>query len=267
MNLHSFKRDIARGGYVAALTMAGSIYGSNPVPLPLLRFSRSLATYENPLTPRIGVPVLDPGKIEDQNLGLLFEGLIFDEWSLNHDAINFLRRLYLDLQPDGVLEFGSGVSTVVFSHLIRSQAAMGDVKLFSVEQSPEFADKTRAMLARGGLENIPQFSCPGMTEGIFDGQAVECYDMRDDVLADLFSTVQPSLIFIDGPFGTGPVRGPILPRLLPYLKAPTRVILDDALRDNEMRILDVWDSLPGVTVKGVHLIRKGMAEITVMPRG
>ena len=266
MNLHTIKHDIARGGYVAALTMAASVYGSHPVPLPLLRFSRSLATYENPLTPRKGIPVLDPAKIDDRDLAWLFEGQTFDEWSLNHDAINFLRKLYLDLQPDSVLEFGSGVSTAVFAYLMRDQIASDAAQLVSVEQSPEFADKTKAMLGRAGLENAPRFVCPGMAEGQFDGRTVGCYDLHDEFLAEVFSDMRPSLIFIDGPFGVGPVRGPILPRLLPYLNAPTTVILDDALRDNEMRILEVWSNLPSVVVKGVHLIRKGMAEITVTPR-
>ncbi len=266
MNLHTIKHDIARGGYFAALTMAASVYGSNPVPLPLLRFSRSLAAYDNPLTPRKGVPVLDPAKIEDRRLARLFEERNFTEWSLNHDAVNFLRRLYLDLQPDGVLEFGSGVSTVVFAHLMRDQIAAGRARLVSVEQSQDFAADTMTMLQRGGLEDAPRFVVPGMADDRFDGEAVSCYGLSDEFLTETVADLQPSLILIDGPFGAGPVRGPILPRLLPYLTVPTTVILDDALRDNEMRILDAWSKLPVVTVKGVHLIRKGMAEIAVTPR-
>lgn len=266
MKLQTIKRDIARGGYVAALTMAASVYGSHPVPLPLLRFSRALATYDNPLTPRSGVPILDPAKIEDRDLAWLFEGRGFTEWSLNHDAINFLRRLYLDLQPEAVLEFGSGVSTAVFSYLMRDQIAEGDARLVSVEQSADFAAETMTMLQRAGLEDAPRFVVSGMREDAFDGERVSCYGMSDDFLTGVVADVQPSLIFIDGPFGAGPVRGPILPRLLPYLTVPTTVILDDALRDNEMRILDAWSNLPGVTVKGIHLIRKGMAEISVTPR-
>lgn len=265
MKLQTIKRDIARGGYVAALTMAASVYGSHPVPLPLLRFSRALATYDNPLTPRSGVPILDPAKIEDRDLAWLFEGRGFTEWSLNHDAINFLRRLYLDLQPEAVLEFGSGVSTAVFSYLMRDQIAEGDARLVSVEQSADFAAETMTMLQRAGLEDAPRFVVSGMREDTFDGERVSCYGMSDDFLTGVVADVQPSLIFIDGPFGAGPVRGPILPRLLPYLTVPTTVILDDALRDNEMRILDAWSNLPGVTVKGIHLIRKGMAEISVTP--
>ena len=265
MKLQTIKRDIARGGYVAALSMAASVYGSHPVPLPLLRFSRSLATYDNPLTPRSGVPILDPAKIEDRDLAWLFEGRAFTEWSLNHDAINFLRRLYLDLQPEGVLEFGSGVSTAVFSYLMRDQIAEGDARLVTVEQSPEFAADTMTMLQRAGLEDAPRFVVSGMMEDTFDGERVSCYGMSDEFLTGVVADLQPSLIFIDGPFGTGPVRGPILPRLLPHLTQPATVILDDALRDNEMRILDGWSKLPGVTVKGIHLIRKGMAEIAVTP--
>lgn len=266
MNLHTLKHDLARGGYFAALTMAASVYGRQPIPLPLLRFSRSLASYENPLTPRRGVPILDPAKIDDRDLAWVFEEQAFTEWSLNHDAINFLRKLYLALQPDGVLEFGSGVSTAVFSYLMRDRITEGVAQLVSVEQSPEFADQTGAMLARAGLDHAPRFVCPGMVDGLFDGKTVGCYGLSDGFLADVFSAIQPSLIFIDGPFGVGPVRGPILPRLLPHLKVPATVILDDALRDNEMRILEVWSELPGVHVKGIHLIRKGMAEIAVTPR-
>jgi predicted O-methyltransferase YrrM len=266
MNLATFKHDLARGGYVAALAVTASVYRANPVPLPLLRFSRSLAAYDNPLTPRKGIPVLQPRKIDDQNLAQVFAGQTFDEWSLNHDAINFLQRLYGALQPAAVLEFGSGVSTAVFAYLNGDRLGVQVPRLISVEQSPEFASKTRALLARSDLEDMAQFECPGMAEQPFDGETVSCYDLSDAFLARVLATIRPSLIFIDGPFGTGPVRGPILPRLLPHLTAPATVILDDALRDNELRILDAWSLLPGVTVKGVHLIRKGMAEIVVQPR-
>lgn len=266
MSLDTFKRDIARSGYFVALNMAASVYRAHPLPLPLLRFSRSLASYENPLTPRSTVAVLDPDKIDDSGLAEVFKGQAYSEWSLNHVAINYLRRLYLDLQPDSVLEFGSGVSTAVFAYLMREGFSAGSKHLVSVEQSSEFADGTRSLLKRSGLERYVQFETPGMAETYFDGDPVESYDLTDGFLARLFSTIQPSLILIDGPFGAGPVRGPVLPRLLPYLREPATVILDDALRDNEMRILHAWSKLPGVTVKGVHLIRKGMAEISVRPR-
>jgi hypothetical protein len=122
------------------------------------------------------------------------------------------------------------------------------------------------MLERGGLVDAVQFEFPGTSEDEFEGEVVSCYDLSDEFLERVFSTIQPSLIFIDGPFGAGPVRGPILPRLLPHLNKPTTVILDDSLRDNELKILHSWSRWPDVDVKGIHLIRKGMAEIVVSPR-
>jgi predicted O-methyltransferase YrrM len=195
-----------------------------------------------------------------------FEGETFDEWSLNHEAINLLRQRFLQIRPDSVLEFGSGVSTVVFSHLLRQQFADDATRLFSVEQSADFAGRTETLLARAGTRKTVQFEFPGMADDEFEGEVVSSYNLSDAVLGRIFSAIQPSLIFIDGPFGTGPVRGTVLPRILPYLTRPTTVILDDALRDNEMKILAAWSALPGVSVKGISLIRKGMAEITVTPR-
>jgi predicted O-methyltransferase YrrM len=267
MRLETIRQEVARGGYVAAMMVTASLYGDRPVPLPLLRFGRSLARFENPLTPRRTVPVLDPGGIEHAGLRRVFEGESFDEWSLDDQAINLLRRRFLEIRPDSVLEFGSGVSTAVFSYLLRERFADDAVRLVSVEQSAEFVGRTEALLARAGTRGAVQFEFPGMTAQAFAGATVSSYDLDDALLARVFSAIQPSLIFIDGPFGAGPVRGPVLPRILPWLTRPATVILDDALRDNEMRILDSWSALPGVTVKGISLIRKGLAEIAVVPAG
>lgn len=265
MNLHAITHEVARGGYVAAMMVAASVFRDKPVPLPLLRFGRLLAPFDNALTPRKAISVLDPRRIDDIDMRRAFEGEVFDEWSLNHEAINLLRQRFLQIRPDSVLEFGSGVSTVVFSHLLRQRFADDAVRLISVEQSAEFAARTETLLARAGSRKTVQFEFPGMADQFFDGATVSSYDLSDEVLGRVFSAIQPSLIFIDGPFGTGPVRGPVLPRILPYLTRPTTVILDDALRDNEMRILEAWTALPGVSVMGVSLIRKGLAELTVTP--
>jgi hypothetical protein len=265
MKLNAIGHEVARGSCVAAMMLATSVFRDKPVPLPLLRFGRSLVPIDNALTPRKGISVLDPRLIDDVDLRRAFEGESFDEWSLNHEAINLLRRLFLQVRPDSVLEFGSGVSTVVFSHLLRQQFADDATRLISVEQSPDFAGRTETLLARAGTRKTVQFEFPGMAEHEFDGEMVSSYDLSNEVLGRIFSAIQPSLIFIDGPFGTGPVRGPVLPLILPYLTRPATVILDDALRDNEMRILNAWSRLPGVSVKGISLIRKGLAELTVIP--
>jgi predicted O-methyltransferase YrrM len=265
MKLNAIGHEVARSGYVAAMMVATSVFRDKPVPLPLLRFGRSIAPIDNALTPRKGIPVLDPRLIDDVGMRRAFEGEVFDEWSLNHEAINLLRRRFLQIRPDSVLEFGSGVSTVVFSHLLRQHFADDAQRLISVEQSADFAGRTETLLARAGTRKSVQFEFPGVADYDFEGEMVSSYDLRDDVLGRIFSAIQPSLIFIDGPFGTGPVRGPVLPRILPYLTRPATVILDDALRDNEMKILKAWSRLPGVSVKGISLIRKGLAEITVIP--
>ena len=265
MKLHAIRHEVARGGYVAAMTVAASVFRDKPVPLPLLRFGRSIAPFDNALTPRKGIAVLDPRLIDDAGMRRAFEGEAFDEWSLNHEAINLLHQRVLQIRPDSVLEFGSGVSTVVFSYLLRQHFADDAVRVISVEQNADFAARTEALLARAGSRKTVQFEFPGMAHQAFEGEPVSSYDLGDEILGRVFSAIQPSLIFIDGPFGMGPVRGPVLPRILPYLTRPTTVILDDALRDNEMKILEAWAALPGVSVKGISLIRKGLAELTVTP--
>ncbi len=265
MKLNAIGHEVARGGYVAAMMMAASVFRDKPLPLPLLRFGRSLAPFDNALTPRKAVSVLEPRLIDDSGMRRAFEGKTFDEWSLDHEAINRLRQRFLQIGPDSVLEFGSGVSTVVFSYLLRERFADDAPRLVSVEQSADFAGRTETLLARSGSRKAVQFEFPGMADYEFEGETVSSYNLSDEVLGRVFSAIRPSLIFIDGPFGAGPVRAPVLPRILPYLTWPATVILDDALRDNEMRILEAWSALPGVSVKGISLIRKGLAELTVTP--
>ena len=55
-----------------------------------------------------------------------------------------------------------------------------------------------------------------------------------------------------------------LPQLAPLCAAGAKWFLDDSLRDGELRALQVWANLPGITVQGIYPLGKGLATGFVM---
>ena len=263
MKLHAIRHEVARSGYVAAMTVAASVFRDKPVPLPLLRFGRSIAPFDNALTPRKGIAVLDPRLIDDVGMRRAFEGEAFDEWSLNHEAINLLRQRVLQIWPHSVLEFGSGVSTVVFSYLLRQHFADDAVRVISVEQNADFAARTETLLLRAPDRERRCNSSPGTAHQAFEGEPVSSsYDLGDEILGAGVLGHSAIADLHRRALRQGPGARARAAANPPHPTRPTTVILDDALRDNEMKILEAWAALPGVSVKGISLIRKGLAELT-----
>jgi predicted O-methyltransferase YrrM len=107
--------------------------------------------------------------------------------------------------------------------------------VYSLEHSPEYADKTRRMLASYGLEQwATVIDAPLKAVG---GSA-PWYDISS--LPARVTGVD--LLLIDGPpASTAPkARGPAFQMLLPRLGSSFLIVLDDAARPDEMAIVADW---------------------------
>ena len=259
----TLRDDIWRRGYLSygMAKAAATIWRNQPIPFPIINLARALTPNRNPLWPRGGVVIMDPARIEDPVLRALLTGRKFGVWGVNHDVVSHLDRLCTRLNPRAVLEFGSGTSTLVFARHFARRGITGRA-VFSIDQDERYAADTRRDLAALGLGGIAEVTVAAMGPASFDGRPVQAFQLSADLL-DRVDWPAVDLVFIDGPFGDGPVRGPILPAILRRLRRGARVILDDALRDNELRILALWDRLSDVRVAGIRHLRAGMAEIEI----
>ena len=96
-----------------------------------------------------------------------------------------------------ILEFGSGVSTVALAREIR----LREGRLLSVEQADVYAERTRDLLVRHGLDDIAKIVTAGLTETRLGGVRTDCYGF-DQNLKDEIAAFDPDFVVIDGPSQT-----------------------------------------------------------------
>jgi predicted O-methyltransferase YrrM len=142
-----------------------------------------------------------------------------------------------------VVELGSGVSTVVLARLARQLGG----EVVAVEHSPGWAGWVRGALERDGLEDVATVVEAPLRPHPLSLEGAPWYDA--EVLSDLLPAEGIELLLVDGPPGYGEgmelSRHPALPALADRLADGALVILDDAGRPGERRIVDSWESQTG----------------------
>lgn len=257
--------DILRRRYAARFAMyaAGKIFGDQPIPWPVIRFARGMTSHRNALVSDRAAAVLDIGKLNNATwrTALAASERAFDEWSFNEDSLNLLEAQLRKARPRYTLEFGCGLSTFCTAALLNEMwGPDGEWMVFGIEQDEVHAAWVRKILARLGLEHRVEIKVAPLVRQSTLGMEVASYDISKEEIAAFFKGRRPSFVVIDGPFGEGPVRLATLPLVLPYLEKDAVVLLDDALRDNELMIIKAWRRL-GVQVRGIRPIRSGLAEL------
>ena len=126
---------------------------------------------------------------------------------------------YLDLgNPKTILDLGSGMSTLVLA-----KSAPG-AKVFSIDNSAEYAGKTKKMLSLHKVTNAEVRVAPLVAHA----SGVDWYDVSQ--LADISDI---HLLFIDGPPGSknDRARHPALTECLSKLSPRAIIVIDDASSD------------------------------------
>ena len=143
----------------------------------------------------------------------------------------------VDTLPEGatVVELGSGVSTVWTAMAVRERTA---VRFVSLEHDPDWCRATAIGLERSGVaEDVALRQSPLEP----DAEGRLWYR-----LSDLEDVATIDLLFIDGPPGDGGphAREPAVDHLAGRLRSGAIVIIDDADRPDERRVVDRFLEYP-----------------------
>jgi len=187
-------------------------------------------------------------------------------FSLGTEALNFVDERIRRLRPNAVLEFGSGVSTLVLTSCMVELHGNRTPRVFSVDESEDYLHATERMLAAADLDRCARLAHRRVREQPIRGQRVLCYDVDDDFLRT-FMTAAPDFLLVDGPSGGGMVRFGTLPLVVGHVGTPCRFLLDDALREDELLVASRWQKLPDVRLIGIHLVGHGLLEGVVVRQG
>lgn len=162
-------------------------------------------------------------------------------WAMDPAGLAWMTRHIARTQPELVFECGSGTSTLWSAMALR---ANGRGRLIALDHKPEFAARTREMLALHGLSEWAEVVDAPLMEVDTPRGRFHWYDVKQ-VEADGID-----LLLVDGPpKAIGPyARYPALPVIGDRLAAHAFVVADDMHRVDEQETVKLWlEEIHGLT--------------------
>ena len=147
-------------------------------------------------------------------------------WAASPDLLLTIAGLVRTRKPRLVVELGSGVSTLIV-------AKAGARKVISIDNSAEFAEKTREMLKDHKVRGVEVRVAPLKSHA----SGVDWYDT-----AKLKDLKKIDMLIIDGPPGSKnpDARKPALKELLAKLSPNVVVVIDDVNRIGERQLAEAF---------------------------
>ncbi len=179
-------------------------------------------------------------------------------WALDAQTINFLEQEITERQPNTVLEFGSGLSTLCLARFMTEQGHAALPCVFSIEQNEWQIEKTQKQLAALGLQSYVRMLHAPLTTQSIEGIETECYDLPETRLREFLGDSRPEFVIVDGPCGDGTVRFGTLPLVKDVLAPDAVFFLDDAFRPEELDVARRWQELPYLPLTEMRKIGKGL---------
>ena len=137
-----------------------------------------------------------------------------------------------------ILECGSGLTTILMGTIAQETGR----KVWTLENSPQWADQVQAVLDRRGITSVRLCVAPLRDYGGF-----EWYDPPLNEMPDGFR-----LVVCDGPPGdTKGGRYGLLPVMTHKLAPRCIVLLDDAAREGERQAAARWQAEDGASIEAV----------------
>ena len=171
---------------------------------------------------------------------------------ISSDMGLILIDVMLTKKPKLVLECGSGISTIVTAYVLDR---LGDGKVISLDHDSKFATVTRQHIEKHGLEHVAEVVYAPLTKLQLDQRDYIWYSV------ERLNTLQEDIdvLFVDGPprHKEDLTRYPALPLLYSKLKKGGVVIMDDANRLMESKIIAKWRELYSFSDVYHHDTQKG----------
>ena len=155
-------------------------------------------------------------------------------WAASPDFLLTVADAILERRPATIVECGSGLTTLIAARCVELN---GEGRVYSLEHLPEFAERTRTLLARHGLSSVASVvDAPLADLALPDWQGA--WYRRET-----FRPPAPiDLLIVDGPpHATSKMaRYPAVPAFIDALAPGALVLLDDADRSDERAIARLW---------------------------
>jgi hypothetical protein len=174
-------------------------------------------------------------------------------WPVSPDFELYLIELIELNNYDLIIEFGSGISTVLIARALANMALRrqekSSVEFISFDHLEQYYQQTLAQLKHAGLDKTVQLRLAPLQDYTAPSGKVHPYYACQDILAEIARRYPAEglriLVIIDGPpAATGPhARYPAGPIIFSLFKdAKIDLLLDDYIRDDEKEIAKLWQN-------------------------
>lgn len=155
-------------------------------------------------------------------------------WALDPRTLVLVIRTMRAHGPEAVVEFGSGISTLVIGQVAHEIGA----RLYSFEHDAEWFRCVHAWIGQWGLDGTAVVHHAPLQYDVADGRT--WYDRS--VVSDALPSAGIGLVFVDGPPSRAAryVRAGALPAVLERITEDVTIVMDDCERPEEREILRDW---------------------------
>jgi len=161
-------------------------------------------------------------------------------FSLRPFCLNVILNDILINQRKNIVEFGSGISTMLIGRLIKKNNL--NTTVISFEHSEEWYHLMERMIANEQLNNVIKIVYAPLRESEFSGFS-SWYD--PEILLRNTGDAKFDLVIVDGPpaweKGKEKARFPAIPFVNSRLANNFCLLLDDADRKGEQQVLQLWE--------------------------
>ncbi len=223
------------------------------------KFGRIITRAESPLLPDTDDFNFSTSNINDEKIRKALSSVKLTRWSLDVDSINWLIKFVGLKKHDRVLEFGSGTSSILFANICGGNGEEHNPVIVSLEQDKDYAEQSRDMIKADGFEdNVTVIHCP-LGEREHELGEITGYNVTDKTFSELPQGWKSDILFVDGPATDGWGRLPAIADCADYLSDECILIMDDALRDDELKIVSYLAEQGDWKFDGIAPVSKGIA--------
>jgi glycosyltransferase involved in cell wall biosynthesis len=180
-------------------------------------------------------------------------------WAMSPDVLLKLHEYIIFSKPKVIVEFGSGVSTIVICDALHQN---NSGRLISVEHIEQYAQRTMQFIKRENLQNFVDWRLSELEiykdEHLCIDEPAQWY--CKEALKDIKSI---DLLIVDGPPAATCkyARYPALPVFYENLNKQAQIWMDDAAREDENVICKTWTQKYGLSLNFLDF-EKGLAILT-----
>lgn len=193
------------------------------------------------------------------------EGYTFGKnWSVAEDAGKFLGMYCRTFKPHHVVEFGTGLSTLIFGY----EASLGNIeRVWSVDSHPEpwgqcLREIEETLVERGWFDKVSLCEYPIRIRR-YGQKFLQFYILPKSFWVNVGSL---DLVFVDGPSSHYRGREAALYEVFPYLENGAKLLLDDAKRYRlEREWLSRWEQRYGrnLSIRVLDDFDKGLGVVNI----